>query len=340
MRVKVNFVERKFHYFVSVEKVFRQVEKGLSRERFDASFQKLPFLNTLSGMIKNLIFFRARKDADVYHITGDCHYIALVLPAAKTVLTVHDLRFLHARTGLRRQILKKILLDLPLAKLKYVTAISAATKEEILRYAAADFDADKIRVIENPLDDFFVADGKKEFSRDEPNILQIGTSPNKNVHNLIRAVEGLKCRLTIVGKLDEAAKNLLREKKVRFENKDRLDDAAMKGEYEAADLTAFCSLYEGFGLPVIESQAMRTPVVTSDISPLREVAGAGGAVLVNPSDYKDIRRGILEIVGDGNLRARLAENGLKNIQRFRRQIIAAKYAALYREIVERNSIDG
>ena len=330
-RAKIYFIERRSNYFVSVEKVFRQIEKGLDAEKFEVSFQQLPYLNTFFGMIKNLLFFRAERKADVYHVTGDCHYAALILPPRKTVLTIHDLGFLRTRKGLRRWVLKKILLDLPLKRLRYVTAISATTKDEILRHS--DCEPGKIRVIENPLDDFFISSDKREFNSADPNILQIGTTPHKNVANVIRAIEGLSCRLTLIGELDDETKKLLMEKKIRFEDKSELDDEAIKAEYQKADLAVFCSLYEGFGLPVIEAQAMQTPLVTSNISPLKEVAGDGGALLVDPFDHKSIREGILKIIGDPDLRQSLRRNGLKNIQRFRRQAIAAKYAELYDKIV-------
>lgn len=329
-KVKINYIERKTNYFVSVEKVFRQIEKGLDKEKFEISFQQLPYLNTFFGMIKNLVFFSAEKNADIYHITGDCHYAALILPARKTVLTIHDLRFLRTRTGLRRWVLKKILLDLPLKRLRYVTAISAATKDEILRHSRCE--PGKIRVIENPLDDFFISADKREFNSENPNILQIGTTPHKNVANVIRAIEGLNCRLTLIGELDNDTIKLLMERKIQFEVRSELDDEAIKGEYQRADIAVFCSVYEGFGLPVIEAQATQTPLVTSNISPLKEVAGDGGALIVDPLDHENIREAILKIIGDPDLRERLRRNGLKNIQRFRRQEIAAKYAQLYDEI--------
>ena len=329
-KIRISYIERKFHYFVSVEKVFRQIEGGLNSEKFIASFVQLPFLNTLAGMIKNLISFRYDKNADVFHVTGDCHYIALILPRERTVLTIHDLRFLHTRTGLRRAVLKKIQLDLPLKRLKYVTAVSAATKDEIVGRTRCD--PAKIRVIENPLDEGFVTDGKPEFNTACPNILQIGTSPNKNVANLIRAIEGLNCRLTLIGELNNELKHLLHEKNIQFEARSELDDAAIKAEYHTADMVVFCSIYEGFGLPVIEAQAMQTPVVTSNISPLKEVAGDGGAVLVDPRNHGSIREGIMKVIEDRDLREALRENGRKNIKRFDRGTIAAKYESLYNEI--------
>lgn len=330
-KIKIGFIERKPNYFVSIEKVFRLVEKGLDQAVFSTSFQQLPFLNNLSGIVRNLRSFKPDESADVYHVTGHSHYIALNLPPEKTILTVHDTGFLHTSTGLRRWVLKKLLLDLPLRRLKYVTSVSQATKDEIEANVAGI--GGRVRVIENPLDDLFRASEKAPFNVNTPNILQIGASPNKNLDNLIRAVAGLSCRLTIIGDLDERAKVLLQEVGVSYTNKSQLEAEDLKAEYTAADIVSFCSLHEGFGLPIIEAQAMQTPVITSDLSPMREVAGENGAILVDPYDHASIRKGLLELIEDESLRTRLVTNGLRNIERYDKSAIAAKYAALYMEII-------
>jgi glycosyltransferase involved in cell wall biosynthesis len=330
MKTRILFIERKFWEFVSIEKVFRQVASGLSKEKFETSFQKLSFGNQFSGVLKNLLFFR-KPEADIYHVTGHVHYIALVLPANKTILTIHDLGFLHTRKGLRRALLKKLFLDLPVKKLKYITAVSEATKREIIKYTNCV--EEKIRVIENPLGENFFSTEKKTFNQKCPTILQIGTSPNKNLANLIKALKGLNCRLKIIGKLDEASIAYLRDNQIQYENKFDLDDAEIKNEYRKADIVTFCSTFEGFGLPIIEAQAMRVPVVTSDISPLKEVAG-DAAFLANPNDYMSIQSGILKIIGDEKYREDLIEKGILNIERFRPQKISSLYENLYREISE------
>jgi glycosyltransferase involved in cell wall biosynthesis len=332
MKTRILFIERKFWEFVSIEKVFRQIAQSLSKEKYETGFQQLTFGNQLAGVVKNLLYFR-RKDADIYHITGHVHYIALILPAEKTVLTVHDLGFLHTRKGLRRYVLKKLLLDLPVKKLKYITAVSAATKKEIIDYTNCN--AEKVRIIENPLQENLFSDVKKNFNRECPTILQIGTSPNKNLSNLIKALKGLKCRLKIIGKLDDALIQELENNQIEFENRFGLSDEEIKFEYQNADLLTFCSTFEGFGLPIIEAQAMRTPVVTSNISPLKEVAG-GGAALVDPLSYTSIRDGILKIIDDDKYRENLEGQGMKNLERFNAQKIAKQYEDLYQEILEAN----
>ncbi|MCU1288426.1 MAG: glycosyltransferase, group 1 family [Acidobacteria bacterium] len=331
MKTKVLFIERKFWEFVSIEKVFRQIAKHLNPEKYDISFQQLSFGNRLSGVLKNLIFFR-RRNADIFHITGHIHYISLVLPKKRTILTVHDLGFLHTRSGLRRYILKKIYLDFPIKKLNYITAISEATKDEIIRRTGCN--KEKIRVIENPLQDNFYFGKKKDFNEQCPRILQIGTQPHKNLNNLIKALKGLNCHLVIIGRLNEETIRDLEDNKIRFENRFGLNDSEIRKEYEEADIVSFCSLYEGFGLIIIEAQAMRTPVITSNISPLKEVSG-GAAHLSDPFDALSIRQGIDKLIQNAGYRNKLIDLGLENIKRFKSETIVKEYEKLYTEVLEK-----
>lgn len=331
MKTKILYIERKFWEFVSIEKVFRQIAENLTKEKFEFSFCQMPFGNGFTDVLKNLMFFRKKK-ADIYHITGHIHYISLVLPQTRTVLTIHDLGFLHTRKGLRRYILKKLFLDFPVKKLKYITAISEATKNEIIKFTGCY--EKKIRLVENPLRDFGGTE-KKTFDEKCPTILQIGTSPNKNLSNLIKALNGVSCKLKVIGKLDENLTEELKQNEIVFSNKFDLSDEEMEREYCQADMVAFCSNYEGFGLPIIEAQAMRTPVITSDLSPMREVSGFG-AFLAKPSDAENIREGILKIIENPKYREEIIKKGIENVKRFDAKKIAAQYENLYREILSEN----
>lgn len=330
MKTKILFIERKLGDFTSIENVFRQIADYLSKDKFEFSFQKLIFGNSLTGVLKNLLFFRKEK-ADIYHVTGHIHYIALLLPPERTVLTIHDLGFLHTRKGARRFVLKKILLDLPVKKLKYITAVSETTKREIIDYTSCD--TEKIRVIENPLRDGFRAAGQKNFDPENPVILQVGTMDNKNIPNLAKALNGINCKLKIVGKLNSELIRVLNENQIVYENIFDLDDEQMKQAYADCDIVAFCSTYEGFGLPILEAQAMQKPVITSDLSPMKEVAGEG-AFLADPADVSSIREGILKIIDDENYRKNLIEAGVRNIERFAPSNIAGQYERLYSEMIE------
>lgn len=330
MKATILFVERKPSEAVSIEKVFRQVAKSLSKERFTTSFQQLQYANNTLGTIKNLLFFKKEK-ADIYHITGHVHYISLIFSRKNTILTVHDVGILHIRSGLRRYVLKKLLFDLPLKKLKYITAVSETTKKEIVYYTKCD--ANKIRVIENPLQEHFYSTEKKKIFNDRiPTVLQIGTTANKNLGNLIKALAGITCLLRIIGELDDETARLLKDKKIKYENTSKLNNEEIREEYANADIVSFCSTFEGFGLPIIEAQAMRTPVVTSEISPLKEVAG-DGAALVDPNNCESIRQGILHIINDEDYRLTLVANGIENVKKFKPEKIASQYEAIYQEII-------
>ena len=332
MKRRVIFVERKPSGSPSIERLFRQVEKDLPPDQFDIEFQQVPYGNSVLDVFKNLLFFRPRP-ADLYHLTGHIYYISLILPKRKTVLTIHDLIFLHRRTGPRRFILKKLFLDWPLRRVRRITVVSNAIKDEIVELTSID--CGRITVIKNPLIDRFIAGDIKPFDKVCPVILQIGTAENKNIDNLIKAVVGLNCKLRIIGRLDDKIVQSLERHGTLFENAFGLNDEQIIEEYRNADIVSFCSTYEGFGLPIIEAQALLTPVITSDIAPMNYVAG-NGALLVDPHDVASIKNGLLRLINDPEYRNMLIEEGSKNVVRFDGKVIAAQYADVYERVLDRS----
>ena len=327
METKVLYVERKQSEYVSIEKVFRQIASSLS-SKFKTEFQQMPFGFKAVDTFLNLLFFRTRR-ADIYHVTGHINYIVLRLPPENTVLTFHDLRFLQTKGRFRRYLLRKLYLEWPVQRLKYVTAISEHTKKEIEENTSCS--PHKIRLLEVPLFAHFESAPKPHFNKLQPVILQVGTLPNKNLNNLAAALNGTSCVLRVIGRLSEDQRECLNQNKITFENVMHLDNDAMFEEYVNADIVTFCSTYEGFGLPVIEAQAVGRVVVTSNISPLNETAG-DGAEFVDPLSVDSIRSGILKVINDDALRERLIDNGWKNAGRFRSDNVARQYENLYNEM--------
>jgi glycosyltransferase involved in cell wall biosynthesis len=101
--------------------------------------------------------------------------------------------------------------------------------------------------------------------------------------------------------------------------------------YDVAKVFVFPSLYEGFGLPPLEAMAHGTPVVTSNTSSLPEVAG-NAALLVNPENVFEIRRGLQRVLVDATLRERMKQRGYEQAQRFSWTNSVSRILEIYREV--------
>ena len=93
----------------------------------------------------------------------------------------------------------------------------------------------------------------------------------------------------------------------------------------------FASLYEGFGLPILEGQAVRRPVITSNLYSMPEV-WADGACYVDPLNVSDIRNKVKRILDDADFREQLITSGLKNVENYRLSNVVRQYAELYEQV--------
>jgi len=274
--------------------------------------------------------WRLRKmRADIYHVTGDVHYFALPLPHRKTVLTVHDINhYLSELSGFRRSVYKWLWLQWPIRAAHTVTTISANTQKNLVRHL--DISGKHIEIIENCYS-AFLKPVSRAFHPDCPVILQIGTAPHKNITRLAEALQGIRCQLVLIGQLNISLKRKLVECGVDYVNRFDLTHQDICQQYFNCDMVSFVSLREGFGVPIIEAQACGRPLITANLSPLREVAG-DGACLVDPLDVAQIRAGILRIIADADYRDQLVERGLRNVVRYSPAMISGQYLDLYREV--------
>lgn len=262
----------------------------------------------------------------VNHVLGDVHYMSWFLPRRRTVLTVLDCVTLERLTGLRRRIFWLLWYWWPLRRSEYVTVISEYSAASLIRWTGID--RDRVFVIPPPLSPEFEPKPRVE-GRNKPRLLHIGTTPNKNLPRVIEAIEGLEVTLAIVGEPDEAIHGLLRERGIEHEIRSNLSREDLVDEYRLADVIVFASTYEGFGLPIIEGQAVGRPVVAGDAGAMPEAAG-GAACMVDPFSVEDIRRGILELIEDEDYASSLVERGFENARRFSPAKLARDYASVYR----------
>jgi glycosyltransferase involved in cell wall biosynthesis len=270
--------------------------------------------------------------SQVNHITGDVHYLATLLHKRRTILTILDCGSLRRVSGLRRRILKLIWYEVPMWRSSVVVAISEFTKRELQELVPAL--AQRVIVIPVPLVGDF-APYPKEFNCSEPVILHIGVAPNKNIERVAQALRDIPCKMEIVGKLNVHQKWALAECGIKYSNCNCISDAEMVEKYRRADIVEFCSTYEGFGMPVIEANAIGRAVVTSNVCSLPEVAGRA-ACLVDPFDVESMRRGFQRVIGNANYRHELIDLGYKNAARYRADVIAQQYADLYATLIETN----
>ncbi len=166
----------------------------------------------------------------------------------------------------------------------------------------------------------------------KPYVLFVGTlEPRKNLRRLIAAWASLleaergNTQLVVVGLVGWMVNDLMNE--IRTDPsvvfKGYVEDAELASLMAGATALVYPSIYEGFGLPVIEAMAQGIPVLTSDIGATREVA-LGAAVLVDPASVDSIRQGLAQLLGDSELRDRLSHLGRERAAQFSWQAVASE----------------
>ncbi len=277
---------------------------------------------------------------DLYHATD------FVLPPtrARSLLTVHDLSFVRVPEAASPPLKAYLDAVVPrsVRRADHVLADSQATKADLI--ALYDTPPEKITVLLSGVDARFhpVSDPAvrpKYTIPTQPYIFSVGTvQPRKNYARLIRALAVLRERghdldLVIAGGrgwLEDPIHDAIRE--ARLEDHVHLigfaDDADLPALYSGARITAVPSLYEGFGIPVLESMACGTPVLTSNISSLPEVAG-DAALTVDPTDLDAIIAELARLIDDESLRADLIAKGIARAKTFTWDRSAQQLRELY-----------
>ena len=254
----------------------------------------------------------------------------------RLVVTVHDLAFrLFPETAPHstREWLGR--LDRALEQAAEIIAVSEATKRDLVRlYPVAE---ERVTVIPHGVDrarhrpaaGAEVAEVRARYRLDEPYLLFVGgIEPRKNLPGLVRAFAMLEEAPSLViagssvswnpegrGELRAALATIPGDARDRIRFTGYVGDREKVALLTGAAALVFPSRYEGFGMPVLEAMACGTPVVTSKVSALPEVAG-DAALYVDPDDPGDVARGMREVLEDEGLRAHLRREGLARVGAF------------------------
>jgi len=296
-------------------------------------------------------FALRRQQIDVVHVP---HHEAPFFNPSKLVVTIHDcvhLLFPHEDNSKLHNYRSYLRTKRVVETAKHVLAVSKSTKEDLINIF--ELPERKISVVHNALDERFAFTHTPEerkhvlerFQLKDPFVLYSGKiRPHKNLHRLIEAFAVLKSelvedekyknlKLIIIG--DELSRHqylrltVIRsgaQQDVRFFG--FVPYPILRVFYQSAELFAFPSLYEGFGLPPLEAMANRTPVLASNTSSLPEVLD-DAAVLVNPENVFDIARGMKSILSDDILRQKLIQKGLDQVAKFSWKLAAQKVLSTY-----------
>ncbi len=313
-------------------------------DNFRLAVESSPVYSVREFAVLSWHLFRLRLD--LYHST---HYVLPAVVPSRVVVTIHDiihllypeflpnaLAFLYAQRMIRRS----------LTRGDRIIAVSQNTKADLMQYF--EVDGRKIQVIYNGVEDVF----RRRLPEDElerklreagisrPYLLFVGNpKPHKNLDNVVQAyakarrTTGFDAPLVCVGNREGEAKVRQRAEYLGIADRvillGHVAQDVLPAIYQGATLFLYPTLYEGFGLPVIEAMASEVAVITSNTSALKEIA-EGYAHLVDPLDVDGMAEAIAHCLGDPEHRSALARLGLRRAEDFRWETTARRTLDVYR----------
>jgi glycosyltransferase involved in cell wall biosynthesis len=263
---------------------------GALRDRPGIDLELLSFgsKGRLSSVARDAVWYpvglrRRARALDLLHCTT---FRAPLRSSVPTVVTVHDLAILRAPEAFPRwhRLYGRVGLERVLRAADAIVAVSGFTRGEVT--ALVDVPAERVRVIPNGVDTVFTPDGPRV---DGDYVLAVATlEPRKNLGRAVDAAREAGVELRVVGARGWGGVDVSGWV-------GEVPDSELAALYRGAQCVVYPSLYEGFGLPVLEAMACGAPVVTSRATAMEEVAGTA-AVLVDPLDVSAIAAGIHEAV--------------------------------------------
>jgi|SRR3990167_8057546 len=282
---------------------------------------------TLVALSRKLFFDKEKLDV----FFSPTHYLPFYT-GMPSVVSILDVSYLHFSGLFKKKDLYQLKLwgGYSLRKAKKIITISKSSKNDIIK--AYNVSEDKIEVVYPGIKQvssimnkvLSMEELKKKFGVEKDYILFVGTlQPRKNIENLIEAltiVKNKNLKLAIVGKKGWMYKDILNaprkyEVSDRVKFLDNVNDEDLPSFYKNAACFVLPSLYEGFGLPILEAMQYGCPVLASNVSSLPE-AGGDAAIYFDPQNSEDIAEKIDKVTSDEKLRTEMIQKGYEQVKKF------------------------
>ncbi|MEO1857219.1 MAG: glycosyltransferase family 1 protein [Rubritalea sp.] len=287
---------------------------------------------------------------DIYH--GLAHQIPRSVRQKRVpiVVTVHDLIYRHypefspdddhklyeSQLINACSISDKIIAVSESTKRDIVNIFSISPKKISVIYSACDYRYHKIATAET------IQQTKSNYGLPERYLLYVGSmSERKNLLSVVKALNIIpradRLPLVVVGAktsysnvIGEYIKNNGLDSWIIFPKRVETED--LPAVYQAADIFLYTSLYEGFGMPILEALTSGIPVITSNVSAMPEAAGPDSR-LIDPESPDEIASSIIDILSDDSLRRKMVKNGHSYAQKFDNKIITEQMLQLYQSTI-------
>jgi glycosyltransferase involved in cell wall biosynthesis len=308
-----------------------------SKSRLTNNYSRL-FWNQFS--LPNMV--KRDKVAYIYSPLAE----GMLFPPCNQIITVHDLiPVLYQETNPRLKYYYKFILPTLLKNSRKVAVSSENTKKDLISFF--DIKEDKVHVIYPGFDKKIfrcsslerIKNTKLKYNLNDF-ILTVGESRQyKNFRNLLLAFAAVpiaSLKLVVVGSLSKIDSELAKlpqelgiSSKVIFTG--YIDDSVLADLYSSADVFIFPSLYEGFGLPLLEAMSCKCPVIASNTSSIPEVCG-DAAYYIDPLKVQEIGEAIYSVVSENNIKNKLISSGCKRIKSFSFNQAADQLLSLFQDI--------
>lgn len=345
--------------------LYSELFSFLGKNKFDANYNELRVKAHICKLFNYGIYRRVwnvipatynqllNTHSDIYHFFD---YIVPPRIEGKVITTIHDMTYLLYPEMVEKKTMKRIEKDIlySVNRADKIVTVSESSKNDIIKLL--NVDKNKIEVVYNGVEynEFSKCHSeeqkfkvKKKYKLPDRYILYMGTlEPRKNIESIIKSFNLFKLnaniklkdmKLVIAGKkgwmytsIFNLVNELMLENEVVFT--DYVDDIDKPIIYNMASLFVFPSVYEGFGIPVLEAMASSVPVIASNIPALSEVSG-DAAVLIEPKDIESIAEHMSYILLHNEYRKQLIEIGREQVKKFKWECSAKKLYDIYSDIL-------